>query len=142
MKKLTLSILSLALVLILSTSAFSTQDNIPKQQKRTPSVTYLISVTAPAGFGSCSSYLVTISDIFGNYVAAPQLYYDGRANYVFEEEGPVTGGRVANLEKLHPLNNKVCSIQYYTPSDAIFYKFLNLTSYEFFLNPQLVPGDD
>ena len=142
MKNSTLSMVSLAIVLLLTTTAFSIQDNIPKPQKTSPGITYLVSVTAPSGFGSCSSYLVTISDMQGNYVVAPQLYFKGRANYVFEEQGPVSGGRIANLEKLQSLNSFVCGMEYYTPADAVFYKFINLSSYEFFLSPQIVPGDD
>ena len=141
MKNLTLSMMSLAMILIVATTVYSVTTNKPPTNS--PGITYVVSVDASNVNGLCHPYYVTISDNNGNIVATPKLYHEGITNYVFHEAGPVYGPRVANLEKMGNSDHHVCNQTIYTIPDVINHRFFsNNTTYQFELYPTMVPGDN
>ncbi len=142
MKNLTLSMISLAMILIVATTVYSVTTDKPAPTN-SPGITYVVSVDASNADGLCHSYYVTISDNNGNIVGTPKLYHDGITNYVFHEAGPVYSPRVANLEKMENSDHHVCNQTIYTIPDVLNHRFFsNNTTYQFELYPTMVPGDD
>ena len=144
MKKLVLSTVSLAIFLFVGMTAYSLTTNIPTppQEKTSQGITYVVMVDAPDNMELCHSYFVSIRDMNGNYVVPPIAYDEGITNYIFHENGPITGGRVAHLEKIHTASNLICPQNVYTAPDSKFQRFSNTTTYMFNLYPIVIPGDD
>ncbi len=141
MKKLKLTMASLAFVLFLSSTAFAFQTNEPRPQNNSQSITYVVSVLPSTSFSPCNKYFVNVTDNQGNLVDAPQEYIEGKSNYIFHELGPIMGTRIANMEIMGgPIN--ICNLKTYIKSDEIFGRFNTTHTYEFFLEPRTIPGDD
>ncbi len=136
MKKLILSTVSLTIFLFVGMTAYSLTTNLPTQT--TQGITYVVMVDAPENMEICHSYIVSIRDMNGNYVVPPIVYDEGITNYIFHESGPVTGVRVAHLEKIHMGNNHICPQNVYTAPDTKFQIFNNSTTYTFNLYPIII----
>ncbi len=140
MKKLKLTMVSLAFVLFLSSTAFALQTNEPKPQSEPQTITYMV-VVLPYSFTIlCNNYTINIRDEMGNLVAEPIKYVEGKKTYVFHESGPVIGARIATMEQMDgPQKN--CSSHTYTQPDQIFGHFMIGHTYQFFLYPWSMPAD-
>jgi hypothetical protein len=142
MKKLALTMVSVAIVLFISSSSFAFQKKDPRIAASPALITYVVNVSAPSTLNVCPSYMVTLSDKYGNWIAAPLMYHEGTADYVFQEIGPASGVRIANLEEMHSPGQNVCSQGIYTVPATITQKFQSSTNYLFYLYPTIIPGDD
>ena len=140
MKKLALSMMSLAMILFVATTVHSVTTNDPPPNNTT-GITYVVSVDVSNANGLCHSYHVTISDRNGNLVASPKPYHDGIAYYVFHENGPITGPRVANLVEMET-DNHPCTNEVYTRPDIIHTRFRNNETYFFTLYPSSVASEE
>lgn len=141
MKKLTLSIVSLVAFLFIATTAFSVTTDDPKPLNST-GITYVVVVHPPNNLLICHSFYVAITDKNGFYVVPPQQYIQGINTYVFHENGPFAGVRIANLRESYHSHQHVCVQNVYTYPDAKFQKFMGSTTYEFHLYPRIVPVDE
>ena len=138
MKKLVLSTVILTIFLFVGMTAYSLTTNLPTQTSQ--GITYVVMVDAPDNLELCHSYFVSVRDMYGNYVVPPIAYDEGITNYIFHESGPVTGVRVAYLEKTHMGNNLICPQNVYIAPDTKFQIFNNSTTYVFNLYPIIVPS--
>lgn len=144
MKKLTISVLSLAVVLFITTTSFTISKKGERTQRHntTPITTYVVNVDGTNAAGFCGVYYVVVTSPCGNMVTMPQVYQEGVSNYVLQEVGPVQGVRVAKLMKLFGPDNTVCSQNMVTSPDALMINYSNNTLSIFRLSPRLSPGDD
>jgi hypothetical protein len=144
MKK-TLNVFTTVMILALitvGTQSFTTKRPEVANEIHHTGITYVVTVDHPNGTGMCHSYLVVISDEEGNPIDAPIPYHEGIDNYIFHENGPVTGTRTAHLQRIHSSGQHHCSQVMITPPDQITGCFRNGSTYLFSLHPQVVPGDD
>ena len=143
MKKTKLTIISLALMVFLTTSAFSVAKNNPFSSKKgsQPGVTYIVEVNNTNTYGFCHAYNVVITNAYGEQVVEPILLQAGVSTYVFHERTPECGMRIAQLIELDVLE-VVCSQRVYAREDVISTSFRSGATYKFNLNPVFVPGDD
>ncbi len=141
MKKLKLTMVSLAFVLFLSSTAFARQTNEPKPQSEPQTITYMV-VVLPYSFTIlCNNYTINIRDEMGNLVAEPLEYTEGKRSFIFHESGPVIGARIATMEIMDG-PQKVCSFHTYIQPDQMFGHFNIGNTYQFYLYPITILGDD
>lgn len=141
MKKLALSMMSLAMILFITSTVHSASTNDPFPSN-SPGITFIVSVKVSNVNSLCHPYYVVITDKGGNLCTAPQPYQVGIENYVFHEAGPVTGTRVANLIEIEGLDHHVCLQKVYTYPDILKDRFRNHSTYKFTLIPRFIASDE
>ena len=143
MKKTKLTIISFALMVFLTTTAFSVAKNDPSSTHKSndPGVTYVVEVNNTNTYGFCHAYNVVITNAYGEQVVEPILLQAGTSTYVFHEKTPMCGIRIAQLIELDELE-VVCSQKVYAQPDVISTNFRGGKSYLFNIYPVFVPGDD
>ncbi len=141
MKKLALTMASLAFVLFLSSTASAFQTNKPKTQSQPQTITYAVVVLPAPQTELCNKYTINIRDELGNLVAEPIEYVEGKRTFFFHESGPVIGARIATME-IKDGPRKSCSLNTYTQPAQKFGHFSIGHTYQFYLYPRTIPGDD
>ena len=144
MRNLTLTTLVAAMIISLTAMAFTTPKKADPQTNRTNTnvVSYVVNVDNTYAHGFCGDYYVMVTMPCGNPIAPPKLFVEGVGNYVFQEEGTVSGNRVAKLVQVSSQSTSVCPLQVYTQPVSQPINYSNNTLSMFFLYPQLVPGDE
>jgi hypothetical protein len=137
MKKITLSLISLAMVLFFGLSAYPhvnlDQGIYPKPKAAT--ITYSVDVIVSPETPLCGSYLVMMTDEAGNMVAPAQPFVHGVTTYMFNEVWhDFIGVRTARMVYA-PNKEGVCSQQLYAEPDAMFNFFMTGQMYHFDLYP-------
>jgi hypothetical protein len=140
MKKLALTMMSLAFVLFFSSTASAFQSNKPKVQSQPQAITYEVVVILTPHSVLCSKYTINIRDEMGNLVAKPIEYVEGKRTYVFHESGPVIGARIATMEKMDG-SRSYCNFMAYIQPAQKFGHFMIGHTYQFFLYPWSMPAD-
>jgi hypothetical protein len=100
-------------------------------------ITYLVTVTHTYGGGVCHSYQIILRDEDGNQVGPALPYYEGIDNYIIRESGPVTGTRIAYLERIDGAGQVLCNQVLQTQPDQITGDFRNGYTYIFSLYPTI-----
>jgi hypothetical protein len=135
---------SLLVVFFVTSTAYSLTKNNPKTSTSSnPSgITYVVEVnfTNPGSF--CHSYQVVLTNENGVPVTAPIDYNIGITNYVFHENGPVNGTRIAHLERVSSSSSVACNQSVYSSPNAVATNFRNGSTYMFYLSPTITPGLD
>jgi len=139
MKKFTLTMMSLAMILISVTTVSSVTPG-EKPPTNSTLITYVVNVDLSSVVGLCNQYNITISDENGNLVASPRPYVEGTSIYVFYEIGPITGKRIANLEEDEIVLGP-CSNQIYTNPDILDSK-ARRSIYHFTLHPRVIEPEN
>ena len=144
MKKISLTIISFAVIAFLSTTAFSTVKNNPltRHTDGDPGVVYVVDVNTDNANGYCHSYFVVITNEYGVPVVEPIEFYNELSTYVFHEKTPDSGTRIAKLIELDELESHYCSQKSYAVPDEISTTFRKGATYMFNLKLVVVPGDD
>ena len=144
MKKISLTIISLAVIAFLTTTAFSTVKNNPlsRHTDGDPGVVYVVEVNTDNANGYCHSYFVVITDEFGVPVTEPVEYHTEKPTYVFHEKTPACVTRIAMLMEADELESHYCSQKSYAVPDEISTTFRKGATYKFNLKLVPVPGDD
>lgn len=133
------SVISLALILFGVNSVYSRQINNRYAMSPSAIIRYQVIVHLHLDFTPCSIYLVQMVDAQGNYVAPPQVFVPGKANYSFYERGPVTGVRIARLVLAPNMGHFACPPGLFCNPDVKTGKFLIGESYQFNLYPATEP---
>jgi len=89
--------------------------------------------------GLCHSYRIILTDEDGLLVDEPKTYYEWIDTYVFHEIGPVSGKRIAHLEKIHNSSPNTCNQTLFTAPNAVTDLFRNGETYLFYLSPAIMP---
>ncbi len=134
MKKLKVSMMSLAMILFVAATVYPMSSNEPLPTTP-PTITYVVNVQMSQKISLCNTYHVTLRDQNGVLVTEPQLYQEGVSYYSFHENGPVSGTRIANLEENIPSDNPSCTLSIYTEPDVMKTRFRNNKIYFFVLYP-------
>ena len=100
-------------------------------------ITYVIVIDDVNISGLCYSYLVKVTDDNGEVVADPIMFQAGINNYIFHESGPVSGSRIAKLEKISS-SPKACNQILYTPPQVMTNNFRSGSTYIFNLSPKVI----
>jgi hypothetical protein len=146
MKKISASVLSLALIFIFAATAYSRVNLTGLRTTATPlsqGVRYVVDITLPPMDAPlCRAYAVVILDPNGSPVAPPQAFTQGVNSYTFYEFSgrPFMGDRIARLvrQPSQP-GGPVCSTQLFTQPDAMISIFVPGDSYRFTLYPSFQP---
>jgi hypothetical protein len=138
MKKLTATIISLALIFIFASSSYSlihvNSGIYPKASALT--ILYTVNVNMNTEKELCGNYLVMITDGDGNQVVKGTPYIEGVTTYQLTEASyGFVGVREAHLIAV-PNLDPVCDEQLNTEPAAMFTKFMPGTNYLFELYPR------
>lgn len=105
-------------------------------------ITYVVTVTPNYTGAICGSYRVVVMNGEGNACCAPLEYQEGINYYIFHESGPVTGSRVACLEKISSAGNYQCGQEMNSQPDEITGDFRDGFTYLFNVPVEMTPGLD
>lgn len=138
MKKLTTSIISLAMIFIFAGSAYSlinlNSTIFPKATAA--SIIYVVNIYVSSETSVCGDYIVMVTDGAGNLIAPPQPYIPGVVTYTFNEPGhDFAGTRTAKMTGA-PFMAPVCRQQLNTPSQSVFTWYVTGETYPFSLYPK------
>lgn len=144
MKKISLTIISIAVITFLSTTAFTTVKNNPltRHTDGDPGVVYVVDVNTDNANGYCHSYFVVVTDEYGVPVVAPKEFFSEMTTYVFHEKTPNCGTRIAMLIEKEQLGLHYCSQEAYALPHEIRAHFRQGATYKFGLKLVPIPGDD
>jgi len=142
MKKIIGISFSLFVVFFLTTSVFSVTKKDPRfaTSGNPGGITYIVDVNMSNVVSPCYTYQITITNEEGTPVSAPRIYHPGIHNYIFHENGPVNGTRIARMEKLNGQPPVACSLMIYCSPSSQTNNFRNGSTYMFHLTPRLVHG--
>ena len=101
-------------------------------------ITYVVIVTHPGNVELCYTYVVSVKDENGNPVGPSIIYQEGIDNYFFHESGPVSGTRIAYLERINGSGEFWCQHVLYADPDVKTGYFENGSLYIFNLIPSLI----
>lgn len=144
MKKISLTIISIAVITFLSTTAFTTVKNNPfsRHTDGDPGVVYVVDVNTDKANGYCHSYFVVVTDAYGVPVVEPIVFHSELSTYVFHEKTPDCGTRIAMLIEGDQLGYQYCGEPAYALPYKISTHFRKGATYKFSLKLVPVPGDD
>jgi len=144
MKKIIFKLLSITVVLMLSTTAFSYNKKADPPPNKTNSTitTYVVNVDDSYTQGVCMEYYVMVTLPCGSPVAPPQKYQEGVKNYIFEEIGSVQGLRFARLIKKYGQSPVNCTHQIHTQPSFENVNSSTNTLCALYLFPILISGND
>ena len=143
MKKFVRVLASLSMIILITSSVNSFAKKQPKKTtaNNTSGITYVVTISH-LNSGLCGSYQVVIKDEAGNIIGSPKAYQEGIDNYIFHENGPVLGTRIAQLERIVGSGQYLCNKLVRINPDQITGKFRNGATYLFSLTPVVRPGHD
>ncbi len=137
------SVLSLALIFITATSAFSAgPDKKNDQVAVNTMIRYQVNIKLDTEKPLCNLWLVKILDQNGRMVAPAKAYSPSVTVYNFFERGPAEGTRVAVLVKYQYGDHYVCQTELFTAPAILSGKFLNGETYRFDLYPSTQPSKE
>jgi|WetSurMetagenome_2_1015567.scaffolds.fasta_scaffold397653_1 hypothetical protein len=146
MKKISASVISLALIFIFAATAYPRINLTGITTTATPlsqAVRYVVDITLPPmNTPICGAYAVLVLDANGNQVAPPQAYIPGVATYTFYEftGRPFIGDRIARMvQQPSPPEGPVCRQQLFTQPESLYNMFIPGQSYRFTLYPSFQP---
>lgn len=144
MKNNSLTVLILAMIVSFTTMAFTYPKKADPPTNKTNSnlVTYVVNIDDTYSHGFCGEYYVVVTLPCGNPVAPPQLYQEGKDNYIFEEAGSNSGMRYAKLIRVYGQSTVNCTHQVYAQPDYENITFACNSLCMFYLFPVLVSGND
>jgi uncharacterized protein YjdB len=144
MKKIFGFALGLYVAMFLATTAFSVTKKDPRlvTSSNPAGITYVVEVNLTSTASLCGSYQITLTNEDGVPVAASKVFNVGITNYIFHENGPVEGTRIAHMEKINSSFSGVCGQILHSPSSAVTTNFRNGSTYMFYLSPTMLPGND
>jgi len=140
MKKITITIISLAMIFIFASTATSlinaNTTSFPKAAATT--IKYIVNVNLAQEQAICGSYIVMLTDGDGNMIAPAQPYIQGVYSYVFYEIGhDFVGNRVARMEISESMDDPVCDQPLVTPPIERFTFYKTGQTYLFNLYPTM-----
>jgi len=146
MKKFLKTITILSIIFFTAASVSSYAKKNPGKTKTSGNnpagINYVVTITTPECGGMCHTYSVVIKDENGNIIGSPLVFQEGVDNYVFHESGPVSGTRIAYLEKIYVSGKYICSRVLVTQPEQITGYFRSGSTHLFHLYPAMVVGND
>jgi hypothetical protein len=131
-----ISVLSLALILLGTTSVYAKQKDYPKAIGSVMSVKYEVKVHFSSDNPVCNLYQVQLLDANGRPVAPPQAFIQGKETYTFYEVIRATDGvRIARMILTPNVDHFVCNQELFTPPVVKAIHFNNHQTYIFDLFP-------
>lgn len=135
--------LAFSIFIFFAFSAHSTTKKDPRfsNGNNPKGITYVVELDASNMAGLCHSYRVIITDENGLVVDEPKTFHEEINTYVFHEMGPVSGTRIAQLEKIQNSSPYACKQAIYTIPNAVTNIFRNGATYLFDLAPEIMPAN-
>ena len=138
MKRVITSAISLAMLFIFASSAFSlfnpNRTILPAPSPQT-SIMYVVTVTISSEQSICGKYIIVIVDENGNPVVMPRTFIPGVSTYTFYETNRgFVGTRTARMVPA-PILGPVCLQQLFTPPHTESGLYLPGEKYLFYLYP-------
>ena len=129
MKTITSKLILVTLVLFFTGTTFSYSKKDPRRTNSSNSsigITYVVEVDASSAGSPCYTYMVSVQDEDGNYLAGSIIYMEGINTYVFHESGPISGIRSAFLARIDSPCCNSCNNIWYTQPHHVQANFLLL----------------